>query len=128
MLEHQTYLAGIQLWYVVYTLMAPFPSRSHFFALCSRLGLGQQCIKGRRISAIYTRRVARQYSICWLKKNRNGTVFSQDKNLKFLAPKSSWTLLKFQLIWTTFIPKCIKGRRISAFMLVELRGNTATVG
>ena len=40
LLEHQTYLAGyIQLWYVVYTLMAPFPfpSHSHFFALCSRL-------------------------------------------------------------------------------------------
>ena len=40
LLEHQTYLAGyIQLWYVVYTLMAPCPSRSHFFALCSRLAV-----------------------------------------------------------------------------------------
>ena len=35
--------------YNYYTLMALFPSRSHFFALCSRLGMGQQCIKGRRI-------------------------------------------------------------------------------
>ena len=66
-----------------------------------------QSLKGRN-SAIYPRRVARQYGICWLKKElswRLGTlhIFFGNKTFLFVNIESwnfqhLWNLIKFQLI------------------------------
>jgi hypothetical protein len=39
----------------------------------------------RKYCAIYTRRVARQYGICWLKKELSGTWYTSYRKMKFSA-------------------------------------------